>query len=241
MKLKRLNWSNLSIVQFQEIQELIADEGMTSTDYYLELADICYDDIPDEDEISAEDLDDIRQRIAFVSSEIKTTVKDSIQVGKESFALESFKRLSLAKFIEIDVTLTKLKIEDCVVPITRILYNVPESLSEKLLDIPITEVFGALMAVRTYREEVLRKYPTLFDLGDEDEDYPEDYEEEEIEEDEEEKVDPADRWLRTVFALAEGKLYEYPNIVNKPHILVFNWVVTAESVSSKSGSRSETE
>lgn len=243
MELRKLNWSDCSLVQYLEIQDLLNDEELTSTDFVLEVADLFW---PLEEDVDEDLLEKIRSYVSFVFKPCQPRLKQKITTEGREFHLKKFSTLPLSSFIDLDLTLVKNSLEECISPVANILYEGEVSLSTVVDDLFVTDLLGCVVEYIKYRKSVFQKYPNIFDTGEDDE-YDDEEEEvqEEIEEDvdmdDEEEIDPAEAWMKTVFGLAGGDITKYPNVIDKPHMLVFNWVTTAESVAAKSGRQPSTE
>ena len=219
MKHKILNWSDCTVEQYQEVQDIINQRDITPTDFVLEIGDIFLD--LDED-ITDKELRDVKRSIAFVGKKPSCTVQTK--------GLVSFNKLSIARFIDLDVTLVTNTFDEALPKVAQLLYGY----GEEVYDIPVTNVFKAVENYIQYRNDVYKKYPNLFDAGD-----PEDDVEEELEEDEKTKPpDPASVWLRTIFAITQGDITKYTHVMGLSHILVFNWVSLSESLKPRQRSES---
>jgi len=214
MDLKKINWSDCTIAQYEDIFELIADKTLTSIDFVLEVGDLFFD-IPED--ISAKELDKLRVCVGFVGTECHAPIKYK--------DLILFNKLTLAQFIDLDVTLINNTLAECLGSCASKLYGVDNT--EDLDEVKVVDVIGAVTAFVKYREDTYRKYPNVFDLGEPDEDY----EPEEVEEyEDEEQPDAKEMWLRTIFGLTQGDISKYTHIMGLPHILVFNWVAMSEAL-----------
>jgi len=216
MEQKPLNWSDCSVEQFMELQELISNKDITPTEFILEVGDVFLD--LDED-ITDRELRKVKKCISFIAKPISCTLKDE--------GLKPFNKLSIALFIDLDVILVSNSFVDALPKVAQLLYG----LGEDVYDKKITDVYRAVENYTQYRADVFKKYPNLFDSGEEDEEYEED---EEVV-----KVDPATAWMRTIFVITKGDLTKYSHVMGLPHILVFNWFALSESVKPRSQSVTE--
>jgi len=213
MKRKILNWNDCSVEQFQEVQEIISQD-LTPTDFVLEVGDVFFE--LDED-ITDKELHDVKQSISFIAKPIVCALNDK--------NLKPFNKLTIAKFIDLDVTLVVNSFNDALAKVGAILYGLTE---DEVLKLPVTDIYKAVTNYIQYRTEVYKKYPNLFDVGDDEE------EEDDIEEGASTKpTDPATIWMRTIFGLTQGDITKYTHTMTLSHILVFNWVSLSESLKSK--------
>lgn len=219
MKYKNLSWSDCSVSQFQEVQDLIAQEDITPTDFILEVGDVFFDI---DEEITDRELKKVKEAISFISKPVECTLNKK--------GLQDFKTLTLAQYIDLDVILVKNNFVDAIPLAAKILY----SLDEEVMDLPITDVYKAVESFNNYRTEIGRKYFNIFDTEDEeDEDYP-------IEEEEpQQQIDPAASWMQALIAWTQGDITKYGHIKRLSHILVFNWVSVSESLKSRKPIQSE--
>jgi hypothetical protein len=207
--MKRLNWSDCTVGQYLDVQELIAQKDITPTDFVLGVGDVFLD--LDED-ITDKELREVKNCIAFIGKPIVCALNTK--------NLKPFNKLSIARFIDLDVTLVMNNFVDAVPMVAKMLYG----LGDEVFKLPITDVFKAVESFIQYRLDVYKKYPNIFDSGE-----PE--EGEEVEEDEpEQKPDPASAWLKVIFGMSQGDITNYSHIMGLSHILVFNWVSLSESL-----------
>ncbi len=220
MQFKKINWSDVSIRDFQELHDIMNATDLTPTGFVLEVADLFHEF---DDDLSEKDLKNLKDSISFVSTPCKPKAKDSVN-GKP---MMQFSRMPLSNFIELDVTLVKNDFCDALPICAQIIYD----LGDEVFDLPVTDVIGAVLSFAEYRQNVYSKYPNVFMVDDED-----DIDETDDVEADEPKQDVATGWLKIVFLMAEGDLTKYNDIISSPHILVFNWASLSDSLKSKKAS-----
>tara|TARA_R110001599_G_scaffold48461_1_gene139405 strand:+ start:545 stop:1204 length:660 start_codon:yes stop_codon:yes gene_type:complete len=210
MEFKQLSWFDCTVGQFQDVQDIISQTNITPTDFVLEVGDVFFD--LDED-MSDSELRKLKQSISFITKPVicKLNTKN----------LKSFNKLSIAKFIDLDVLLVSNSFIDALPKVTKLLYDFDD-----VEDVKLTDVYKAFEDYIKYRSDVYKKYPNLFDANDDEE---EDYESDE-EEEETKPLDPGSVWMRTIFAITQGDITKYTHVMGLPHILVFNWVSLSESL-----------
>lgn len=215
MAYKKIEWTEITVEQYIEIQDLLEDD-LTSTEFLLELGDIFFE-LPED--IPVRKLKDLKGALSFIKDEVPKSSTKQI----EEYPVKRFQSLSYSEFIELDVILSTKSEQDSIEKSIRILYGLPKDFD--ILSLPIVEVYGTQSAYIDYREDVLTRYQSVFTLDDN---------EEEIDEEPKEKPNPRKVWLGTLFGLANGDITKAKEILALGHIFVFNWVSTAESLKSRS-------
>ena len=224
-----MKWSDVTVEQFADISELL-QEGLTHTDLVLEVGDILIGGVPDD--MPVHEFDELKKKIAFVSTPFSATPVQTIKDGENTYSLVRYASLNYAKWIDLDVYLTENSLSEAIAPCAAILYETSEDVIEKL---PITEVYGAIQDYIKYRKGVLEKFRGFLLAEDDEEE-----EDEELEETDEKPVEeeqPSSRavWLGTVYDLANGDVTKAQDIFKLPHLLVFNW----HSIAQGRGSRQQ--
>lgn len=215
MEFRILSWTDCTVEEWQDVQEVIGSKGITPTDFILEIGDIFFDL---DDDLTERDLNKLKNAISFVAKPIQAKAKNQVN-GKE---LKNMKRLSLSNYVDLDVLLTNNNIVDALPEAVKILYDL-----NHVHEVCVSDVYNSVIDFMEYRKQVGQKYPTIFD--DEEDEYPEDF----VPEDDEPEEQPKsmqEQWLTVVFGMCQGDLTKYQHIMSLPHILVFNWVALAESL-----------
>lgn len=216
-----LSWSDCTVEQYLEVQDIVAQKDITPTEFILEVGDIFLDLAED---ITDRELREVKQSIAFIGKPVLCVVKNE--------NLKPFNKLSIASFIDLDVTVTTNTFDESISKVAKLLYGY----GDEVFQMPITDVYKAVQNYIQYRTDIYKKYPNLFDTGDpEEEDEDDELEEEEIVK----PLGPAEIWMRTIFALTKGDITKYTHTMGLPHILVFNWVSLSESLKPRKQSGSE--
>lgn len=215
MEFPILSWTNCTVEEWQDVQEVIGSKGITPTDFILEIGDIFFDL---DDDLTERDLNKLKNAISFVAKPIQAKAMNQVK-GKE---LKNMKRLSLSNYVDLDVLLTNNNIVEALPEAVKILYDL-----NHVHEVCVSDVYNSVIDFMEYRKQVGQKYPTIFD--DEEDEYPEDF----VPEDDEPEEQPKsmqEQWLTVVFGMCQGDLTKYQHIMSLPHILVFNWVALAESL-----------
>jgi len=208
---KQYSWSDITVEQYLDIQEIVSQKDITPTDFIIGVGEVLFDVGED---ITTKELKEIKEAIAFVGKPI---------VGKlNTTEVKNFKRLTLADFIELDVMLVTNNFVDSVAKVGSILFDCD------VMDRNIIPIYKAVEEFIKYRQNTYKSFPNLFDSDDD-----EDVSEEEGDEEESQPPNPAQSWLNSVFGLTKGDITKYNEVMQMPHLLVFNWASLTESLSNK--------
>jgi len=211
-------WQEITIDQWIEIQELRSEE-LTGSEFFIE-ASYILDPGFDDDELTAEDLRNIRKELSFIN-----TTPTPINPQKTV----EFRSLPLGKFIDLETYLTKHPLHDKIFEVGDILFPLRVAGHDK-----IVEVIGGINDYLKYRENLLDKYKGIFQVEED-----EDYEPEEGEEHEPEEDTPESKWgwLAVVYNLAAGDITKVNDIMNMPHIMVLNWASMRQDFAARQPKR----
>jgi len=217
-----LRWQELTIDDWIEIQSLISDD-LTSSELALELELYLNPDF--DDDITAQQLRDLRSKYEFVYHSPKKSNKALIH--------PPFKKMKLKTFIDLDTYLTKHKLFEVFDEVLELIF--PEINLE--IDIPICDVFYAVSDFLEFRKDIIERYKGIFspdELDDEDELDEEFEEEEEVDE-----STPENKWgwLAVVYNMAGGDITKSDEVLNKSLISVLNWASMRYDFESRSQSK----
>lgn len=207
----------VNIRQWIEIQELRGDD-LTASELVLEVAYIFDENF--NDDISADELRELRKQYAFVFNEIEATYNTPhIEL----------KRIKVNTFIDLDLYLTKFTLKDKIEQVASLLFT-----DMDIQTIPVSDIMGAIKNFVAWREEIIDKYKGFFNVAQNEDDYED---EDLIEDDEDDELieTPEEKWgwLAVVYNLASGDITKVDAIMDKTLISVLNWASMRKDFESR--------
>jgi hypothetical protein len=239
------SWHKVKLYQFKELRALKESSGFFNTqlETLAILADVSTDEI---EELTLEEISDLFKSVKWVLHEPKKGLSNELSIGKETYYLQPFKKLTLDEFIDLEYFLQN----DYLVHISHIVsvfwrridrdkwQNVrfepyifsPFDRHELFDDVEITKVYGILNEYLKYRENFMQKYKALFNTDDEPDDEKLDPKEfdsiaeykDELKAQEQSKKARKWGWESLIYDLCEGDFTKIKAVGELPLILVFN-------------------